>query len=311
MKRDFKCSLRSAATGLFLLILSACGSEKSLSIAYQYGLAYAPIQLMKEKGFLEARLPEGHIEWVQLANTAAIREAALAGDVDAGFLGIPPFLIARDQGMPWKLLCGLSRAPVGLVAPAGRWASVEDIPAGTQIALPQPGSIQHILLGMALEGAGETADKLDGSLVSLKHPDGMNALLSGAVDAHFTSPPYIFQESDEPGFEILFTGDDAVGGPYTFIAAMVSETLAEDADAVRALRAALDDAIAFLSEHPAESREILARAYGLEEELLADYMARPGLVYHSGIRGLEDFIDFMNRNGMLKKITDSAELKVP
>ncbi len=296
---------------LLFMICGSCRNEETLTVAYQYGLAYAPVQIMKEKGFLEESLPELGIDWVQLANTAAIREAALAGDVDAGFLGIPPFLIARDKGMPWKLLCALSRAPVGLVAPAGRWSSPEELPEGTRIALPQPGSIQHILLGMALEGAGEEADKLDGSLISLKHPDGMNALLSGAVDAHFTSPPYIFQESDEPGFEILFTGEDAVGGSYTFIAAMVSEDLAEKTGSVRALREALDRAVRFMAEEPDEALDLLAASYSLDADLLADYLSRPGLVYETEIRGLETFIDFMRRRGMLTHISDSSALRVP
>ena len=307
-----KLFLRYTALGLFsFLLLTACGRDKRLSIAYQYGLAYAPVQIMKEKGFLESRLPEHQIQWVQLANTAAIREAALAGDVDAGFLGIPPFLIARDRGMPWKLFCGLNRAPVGLVVPSGRWTSVDELPPGTRIALPQPGSIQHILLGMALEGAGEASDKLDDSLVSLKHPDGMNALLSGSVDGHFTSPPYIFQESDEPGYEILFTGEDAVKGPYTFIAGMVSEELAEEETCIQALREALNESIDFLEKQPVPAHKILAEAYGLDTGLLKDYISRPGLVYDSEIRGLENFIDFMSRKGMLTQLSDASELILP
>ena len=52
--------------------------------------------------------------------------------------------------MDWKLIAGLSVCPVGLVA--GK--SIPDFAALTEqhrIALPQPGSIQHILLSMAAE----------------------------------------------------------------------------------------------------------------------------------------------------------------
>ena len=50
-------------------------SSNELVIAEQYGLAYAPLQVMRAEGFLEAELPDYEIEWSRLGNTAAIREA--------------------------------------------------------------------------------------------------------------------------------------------------------------------------------------------------------------------------------------------
>ena len=125
----------------------SCSGAKEITIAEQYGLAYAPLQIMKAKSYFEQLEPDADIEWVRLGNTAAIREAVLAGEVDAGFMGIPPFLIGADNGMKWHLVAGLSVCPLGLVAARGE--DLSDIAPGTRIALPQPGSIQHILLSMA------------------------------------------------------------------------------------------------------------------------------------------------------------------
>jgi NitT/TauT family transport system substrate-binding protein len=264
---------------------------------------------MKARGYLEEELPGTTIKWVRLANTAAIRETALAGDVDAGFLGIPPFLIALDQGMSWKLLCGLSRAPVGLVVPNGRWNTLGDLPSDAGIALPQPGSIQHILLGMALKKVRGDSSFLDHSLISLKHPDGMNALLSGSVDGHFTSPPYIFMESDSPGFEILLTGEEAMGGPYTFIAAMVTEdAYAKNPSFPGAMKRALEKTISYMADHPEETMILLSESYSLDAEILRDYLGRPGMVFETSLRGVDQFVSYMQEEGYLKNIHSPGEI---
>ncbi|MDF2523174.1 MAG: ABC-type nitrate/sulfonate/bicarbonate transport system, periplasmic component, partial [Clostridiales bacterium] len=102
-----------AAVITFSIITSGCSvksagdrNKQSLSIAEQFGLAYAPLQIIKELDLLEKNLPETDIRWKQLGNTAAIREAMLADEADAGFMAIPPFLIGWDKGMTWKIACG-------------------------------------------------------------------------------------------------------------------------------------------------------------------------------------------------------------
>ena len=100
-----------------IIMFSACAREEdnTITIAEQYGLAYAPVQIMKDKKILEENLVGMKIRWKRLANTAAIREAVLAGEVDIGFMAIPPFLIGKDKGMDWKIISGLSMSPLGLM----------------------------------------------------------------------------------------------------------------------------------------------------------------------------------------------------
>lgn len=95
--------MRCARLCTFLLILalslSSCShDEQPLRVAEQYGLAYAPVTIARELGFVEEALETlDHpvtLQWLRLGNTATIREAAVAGRVDAAFIGIPPFLSA-------------------------------------------------------------------------------------------------------------------------------------------------------------------------------------------------------------------------
>jgi len=304
---------------LFILLFAAsCAPEKkTLTIAEQYGLAYAPLQILKDRRILEDMLPDTEIRWVQMDNTAAIREAVVAGKVDAGCLGIPPFLIGRDKGMEWKIISGLSRSPVALVADSRKLASLAAVTGDMRIALPQPGSIQHILLAMALERAGKNPKLLDGQLVTLNHPDGMAALLSGGVEAHFTAPPYLFQETaveadgGRPYREIA-SGKDAFGGVYSFIVAMAAERFLEERPAdAKKLRTALATAVAFLNDNPDESAKILSRMYGTDVAVIRDYLSRDGMAFSAEVDGLERFISFMTAQGYLKSAMTAREVIHP
>lgn len=310
MKKVFKSVV---LIGLILLLFSACRGKKetasSITIAEQYGLAYAPLQIMKEKKFLEAIRPGTEVNWVRLGNTAAIREAVLTGDLDAGFLGIPPFLLGRDKKMSWKIATGLSRAPLGLVVKDSSIGSLKDFTSSTRLALPQPGSIQHILLCMALEKQTGDHAALDGVLVSMKHPDGMNALLSGSVEGHFTSPPYIFQEEDLEGYSLLLSGEQAMGESFSFIIGMVTEEFYENnKDLYRDYLKAVNLSVDFINEQKDKSVEILSRVYDMDPAVLRDYLYRPGMVFETEVYGLQNFIDFMKDRDMIGTINTAGDV---
>lgn len=292
---------------VFLLIVFSfisCSKENEITIAEQYGLAYAPLQIMREKAFLEELESGLNVKWIKLGNTAAIREAVLAGEVDVGFMGIPPFLIGVDNGMEWQLISGLSVCPLGLVADSTVISSFGELSPNHRIALPQPGSIQHILLSMAAEKHNGDSSFFDSGLVTMKHPDGMSALLSGAVDAHFTSPPYVFMETGaSERFRIILSGEEAFGGEFSFIAAMATDDFIRNSpEHLASFLEALSMSISFINENPEQSAQLLSDIYDLSSDEIFGYITRPGMKYTSEIYGLEQFISFMTAEGYLKGI---------
>ncbi len=291
---------------LVILCLVGCKEEeKKLIIAEQYGLAYAPVQVMMSKGYLEEALPDYEIEWVKLGNTMAIREAMTADALDAAFLGIPPYIIGTDSGMNWGLFTGLSRAPVSLMGRED--ATLETIGDG-RIALPQPGSIQHILLSMAAERTFGDAKIFDNQLVTMKHPDGMQVLINGnEVDYHFTSPPYVFQEA-EAGMHEIISGETCFGGEYTFIVGVTSEELKNDTEAYNAISSAVKQSMEFIQNNPEETLDVLMPYYNIDRETLSTYIYDSGIVYETEIKGIETFVDFMYRNEYIKENYKEDEL---
>lgn len=292
------------------------GAPLSITVAEQYGLAYAPLQILQRRGLPDSLTPADstggglNISWVRLENTAAIREAMLSGRVDAGFMGIPPFLIGRDRGMKWRIGLGLSKAPLGLVTWREDIRELADFAEGDKIALPQPGSIQHILLSMACERELGRADALDTQLVTMRHPDGMQALLSRRdIAAHFTSPPYLMEELEVEGTRLLLGGREAMGGEFTFIVGAFTDAFTKsEPEAAEAFIEAVKEASLWTEEHPREAAAILAEEYGMEAEKIYAYLRHDGLIYGPEVEGVEEFIRFMRRYGYLESDFSAGEV---
>jgi len=298
---------------LLIPFLTTCTNHKqdqpSVTIAEQYGLAYAPLQIIKAKAIIEKKVPGIEINWIKLGNTAAIREAVLGGKVDIGFMGIPPFLIGWDKGMEWKIFTGLSEATIGLVTWKDNINSLRDLKPEDRIALPQPGSIQHILLSMAAEKYLGKSDYFDNQLVTMKHPDGMNALLSKRdISAHFTSPPYIMMELSEPGMKLILDGKEAMGGDFTFIAGMVTDKFSNtNPKILSAIKAAITESKSFIETNPDKAVAILKNNYPISETNLFSYLTDGSLVYSTEIKGLQKFLSFMKDKDYINKIPENLD----
>ncbi len=294
-----------------LLINGCTGKEQStVRIAEQYGLAYAPLTIAKEQGLIEKYLSEkGYtVQWEKMINTAGIREAMLSNKLDVGFMGIPPFLIGYDNQMNWKIFRGLNRAPLGLTYRTDKISSLEEIDRGHKIALPQPGSIQHILLTMYLGREYDNPRLLDEYLLTMSHPDGAIALLSGSeIAAHFTSPPYLFDELKDPNVELMVDSREAFGGEFTFIVGVVRDGY-EDVAIIEAINQGIDEAITMIEENPQGAVEVLVKAYDTDSDQMMEYLYWEGMDFSDEVIGVTTFIDFMRSNGYLNTDFDEEDV---
>lgn len=274
-----------------------------INIAEQYGLAYAPLQIMKANKLLEKNLPGIEVNFQQLGNTAAIREAMLSNKLDAGFMAIPPFLIGTDKGMDWKIASGLSSSPTQLITYKNNIKSLKDFSSEDKIALPQPGSVQHILLSMACEKEFGDSHKLDNIITTLSHPDGMSSLMSKkSISAHFTSPPYIYKELEDKAMYVVLDGKDVMDGDFTFIVGVTTkEFYNKNPKVYSAFVKSIQEAIDFINKNPEKSAEILSPIYNLSKEDTLKYLTWSGNKYSSEVQGLEKFSKFMVKNKYISK----------
>lgn len=308
---------------VFILFLAGCWElifsnetkkRETLIIADQFGMAYAPIEIMKQKGFLENALLENglddiEIKWQKFGNTVAIREAMLSGSLDIGFVGIPPFLLALDNGMPWRIMTGLSESNVSLMTKDFEIENFSDLTDKNRIILPQPGSIQHILLMMAAEKVFDDAHKFDDQLIALSHPDGVIAYTAGDdLQLHFTTPPFIQEDLKAAGSHEILNGRDAFGEDFTFIVGVCQESLYSDTLIYQSFMIALEEAISYINESPEEAYFILSENYDYSQDEIKKYLQRDQMYFSTEVKGIEKFISFMKSSDQLKGSYSSESL---
>lgn len=312
-------SANSAAAGSS----DSTNSEKSpaaavepvkLRIAQQFGLGYAALTIADEMNLFEKYIPGLEVEWLTLGSGGAINEAFIAGEIDVAVMGIPPFLIGWDKGIPWKVASGMCVMPLSLQTYKPEITSLKDFGPNDKIAYPAPGSIQHILLSMAAEKQLGNANALDGIGVAMAHPDAAAALINKKdITGHFTSPPYNFQELDTDGITQVVSGEEAFGTEFTFLVAVASQQLYEEnPQAYAAFVMGIAEASDFINQNPEEAAKILAESFKLDEATTLKYITWPGMDYVTTPLGLMGFSDFMLDAGYISKVpADMSQIAFP
>lgn len=293
------------------LTAAGCGKkeDRTIGIAEQFGIAYAPLQIMKEKGLLEEKLPGVTVNWKQFGGPTGIREGMLNGEIDFGFMGVAPVLIGIDNGMKWRYATGISANQVAIVTADENVKSLKDLTEKDRIAILSPACTQHVLLCMLAEQQLGDAHALDNQLVSMSHPDSVNALLSGTeITAHVSTPPYITQELNG-GMHVMADGEEIMGRPFTFITGVAMEDFYQNhRDYYDAFLEALEEAIDYINDNREEAVSLLAPVYGITEEELSEQMGYNGTIYSGELNGIETFSARMKDMGFISKDRPMTEL---
>lgn len=312
--RGSRVGIAGVVVFLLALLIGGCGGaagggggDGSMTIAYQPGIGYAQLLIMKQEGWLEEDLPETEISWQQLSSGSAIRDGMLAGDIQVGSGGVGPFLVGYDAGVDWKLLSALNEMDLWLMVADERYQSLEDF-EDDSIAMPAPDSIQAVVLRRGAQEQLGDATALDNNIVSLAHPDGLQALLSGQIAGHLTSPPFQFQEQDEGARPILKSFD--LFGPHTFNSVFVRQGYHDDnPETVEALYSNIQEATELIESDPDRAAEILSEESegGTSAEEFRRFMTEEGVAYTTQPNGFIEFAEFMQQSGLIEEVPGSQE----
>ncbi len=255
--------IRLGAALLALLTVAAPPAAraevKEVHLAEEFGVSYLPLLIMREQHLLEseakaAGLGEIKVTWARFGGGPEMNDAILSGRLDFASGGVAPMITlwSRTKGRV-KAVCALNSMPLYLNTTNPAVKTIRDFTDKDRIALPAVKvSIQAVTLQMAAaEVFGpDQANKLDHLTVSMKHPDGVVALLSGhsEITAHFTSPPFMYQELEDKRVHRVLDSYDVLGGPSTFNVVWTSQKFHDEnpklyAAFVSALKAA-DEVIA-------------------------------------------------------------------
>lgn len=233
--------------------------------------------------------PEGTtIEVVPMADSTAIKNAVVNGDVEFGVLGVPSVLAGIAQDEDIKIVASAADGGTGIV---GRTDidSVEAL-AGKKVGYV-PGSSQEILLRQTLEQAGMDADT-DIELINIGFADMPDSLERGDIDAF---------ASAEVGPSIaILNGAHSITSPYETPIGKVNISLATTSALIESnpeLVQSIVDTHVRATDHLLEDKEAWASGiqsnFSFDDDVLAQALENIWLRTQIG----EDYVDQVNELG--------------
>jgi NitT/TauT family transport system substrate-binding protein len=281
------------------------GPPSKLTIAYQPGLGYAPLILMKELRVIEKRYPGTQVEWKVLASGTPITNGVIAGQIEIGAVGVGPMLVGWARGVNWKIISPLNDGDLWLMAKDPNITTIADL-RGKKIATPTNTSIQAVTLRKMAQVKLGDSKALDSGLLSMDHPDAMQALLSGQIDAHFTSPPFQFQEKVR-GAHIVGRSYNYFGA-HTFLVNVMTQSFYDDhKDFAGQFYKDIVAMQKLIKTNPLKVATLLSRDAGGNPtpRQFKQWIGNPALTWTTRPRGLMRYASFMSRTDQLTKMPRS------
>jgi len=219
---------------------------------------YLPLHVAQAEGFFTAQQLSVTLRPTRSDATAA--EMLAGGQAQLAATSLDTALrLGGTDGVPPRLLWGLTAAPpVALLVAPGRTDTVRsgaDL-VGQTVAIPAPGTAEDQALGLLLARAGVAVHRV--KMLSLGERGVVRALEGGEVAAGVLGEPHVSRlvEGDKAAIVVdLRTAkgaEAALGGPTVGAALFAKAGTEPPAATVRALRAALQAAVArVISAEPA------------------------------------------------------------
>ncbi len=311
MKRHHRPLLLAviAAAALGVLATTATAGHKAsipvpskVTIAYQPGIGYAPLIMLKTQHTLETQFPDTTFSWKVLSSGSAITDGMISGGVQIGAGGVGPLIVAWAAGVDLKIVAPLDWGNLWLMAKDPNIKTIADL-KGKKIAMPGPTSIQGVVLRKMAQVKLGDAHALDADIVTMDHPTAMQALLTGQIDAHLTSAPYQLQEKVH-GAHIVATSYQYFGA-HSFLDAWETTGFYNQYPAFsKAFFTDVSQAIDLINKNPEKASKILQDDSGGMPtwRQYKQWIASSGLKFTTQPLGLMRFANFMNKIGMISKM---------
>ena len=131
------------------------------------------------------------------------------------------------------------------------------------------------------------------------------ALLSGSseISAHFTTPPYQYQELEKPGIHTVLNSYDVLGGPATLNVIYPTTRFREANPKIyQAFLAAFEESIALINRDKRAAAEFYLK-YSKDKDTVKDILAMlndPQIEFTQTPKNITRYADFLFRIGTIK-----------
>lgn len=299
-----------------LLLLGGGARAAELHVASQYGFGFLPMMVIEHEHLFEKRLAAAGltdtVRFSTLGGGSAVNDAMLAGDIDIASGGTAPFIIlwSRTHGQV-RGISALATVPLWFNTRDPDVKELPDLSGKDKIAVTAPKiSVHAILLGIyaARRWGMQEHGHFDSMQVAMPQPDSAAALISGAINNHFSAPPFQYVETGQPGIRRIATAEDILGGPATFIVTWTTEKFrTQKPKAYQAFLDATGDAMKLINSNLDRAAAIyLAMSHEkIDQAELATMLRAPGTTFTLTPQNTMTYATFMADTGIIKTRAES------
>ncbi len=299
------CILLLSVVALGLLVIPPMlrVEAKPISMAVEFNDHSAAAWIALDKGwFREVGLNVTTLE--TFTSGLELSAALTKGDVDIAWACLGPLILAYARGVPVVIVAQAHLQGYAIVGRPGL-TDIHQLNGGV-VACPGPGSPCYLVLRMAIERYG-----LNVTIVKMKPPAMLNALITGQIDAAAIPEHYATLAVKRGNCTVLVRSQDLWPDmPGSFLV-VKRDILKKDPDLVKKLIKATVKATEFIRQHPEEAAQIVANRLGMSYEEALESMR--WLDYQNGIdlAQIEKYVNLMVKYGVLEKpvnVTDFVDV---
>jgi NitT/TauT family transport system substrate-binding protein len=281
------------------------------------GLGFLPLLVMEKNQLIEKHakalgIQNLHVRWISVGGPAVVNDALLSGAADFTAAGPPAFLTLWDRtttSLKIKGVAAMTSMPMYLNTGRASLQKLEDLTEKDKIAVTAiKVSIPALVMQMyAKSKYGPTqATRFDRYTVTMTHPDGVIALLSGSggISAHFTSPPFHQRERKDPRIHTILVSDEILGGSTTFtMLATTSKFREQNPKVFQAVIQALEEANKGIVADRAAAAELFLSTTtqkGFSVKEIVDVLTDPSSKFTTTPENIMKYANFMNEVGSIR-----------
>jgi NitT/TauT family transport system substrate-binding protein len=317
MSSIVKPGLRLATFALVALLPWRAMSAEQIVVS-NYGVAAngMPYAVALEKGFFKAEGADVSGILSSAGGGTTVRNL-MTGHLSFGEIDLAGTVAAIQQGADLKIVSDnvLTVAEfVWAVKPESPIKTIKDL-KGKKIGYTNPRSTSQALDILLLDAAGLKPD--DAELVKIGgFGEAVVALNLGLIDASAIADPVWSKNKSQ--FRVLVSASDVLPPLCNVIGVTTGEAAATKGDFIRAILRGRRKAVEFMSAHPDEAADIVAKAYNLDVEVTKSTIhnlvapSKSGVPYWSAgnfdIAGMDRMIRAQKLVGALSGDVDWSKL---
>lgn len=286
-------------------------AAQTMTIGYTSGADTLPLFVAKDEGFFKKHGLD--VELLPIANGSTIPAALIGNSVQGGTLSAGPFLAAASEGLDLVIIAAMTdfrkdRQTIGLVVREGEGISTPKDLVGKRLAVPGRNGILHLMLVEWLTRNGVPQDKV--SFIEAGFAQMGDMLRAKQIDAAVSIEPLITAAKKRGGVAVIpYFYEVTDRGVFGFIASTRSWADSHPKE-LKAFRAAITEAMAFIAADEAKAKEILLKNLKLPRDLVLN-APLPSYVATVSPEQLAFWEDLAVKQKVITKRQDVKKLIVP